>query len=340
MIDRLQNINTINYKSIQKDQNQVGFKGVFSSKIVNLAGKFETNPILELLVIDLCGMVIPRTLIDLNRNKKDLGGLNWDAGRETGIRELSTAFILYFLPGLAAYGLGNTLLKSRLINKEGLDTKFMRFSFLNAAHEHFGIENLKTSENTLKNKDDILTFKKKLIGQLFEKARPEIRDVENMPNGFNKLKDDFITELTKINDVNVQKNFSRKLAGYLKEASLKIVYQGEKKEKKLVTSTGHFIRDLNDISVTLLENALKNARDAKGNIKEADFANHYIKLTKQIKMLKYAKLALGVGAGMISLVAFPKLNIWISKKVSHKENFPGTNGLIEHEQTKAKEVRR
>lgn len=114
-------------------KNKVSFEGLH---VASALSALETNPILALTVIDVMGMVMPRTLIDLNRNKEELGHLNWDAGRETLMRELAGTAFNFFLPGLTFTWLGNKLLDSKF-NPHKINTKACtNYSTLNVVNSH------------------------------------------------------------------------------------------------------------------------------------------------------------------------------------------------------------
>lgn len=99
--------------------NNIVFQGNPAIKVLST---LESNPVLSLATIDLFGMIMPRTLIDLNRNKGELGHYNWDAGRETFMREVFSSSILFFGPGLIFNWIGNKLLDSKF-NPLGINTK-------------------------------------------------------------------------------------------------------------------------------------------------------------------------------------------------------------------------
>lgn len=115
--------------SQQPKQDTVSFT---SNPVIKVLSTLESKPVLSLATIDLLGMIMPRTLIDLNRNKEELGHLNWDAGREAFMREVFSSSVLFFGPGLLFTAIGNKLLGSAL-NPLGVNTKtFTNYAAINA----------------------------------------------------------------------------------------------------------------------------------------------------------------------------------------------------------------
>ena len=107
-------LNSINYASplrnntehnkIQKKQNPS-----FGNAVVGLATFIENNGFLgEFLTIDTVGMMAPRTGQGYLRNRKELGHLNYKAGREELVRELLSGPAFFYVP-LAALTVASVL---------------------------------------------------------------------------------------------------------------------------------------------------------------------------------------------------------------------------------------
>jgi hypothetical protein len=127
-------VNPTNTKHIVKRDN-VSFKGMPVTKVFST---LESNPMLALATIDFFGMVVPRTLIDINRNKGELGHLNYDAGRETLMREVFSSSILFFLPGILSTYMGDKILTSKF-NPYGINTKaFTDYKTISAVEKKLG----------------------------------------------------------------------------------------------------------------------------------------------------------------------------------------------------------
>lgn len=115
--------------SPQRQSNNTPQNVSFEGNLLSTAGDLglkalstiESKPVLALAVIDFLGMILPRIIIDTNRNKEELGHLNWDAGRETAMREVFSSFVLFFMPGVLFTKMGDALLNSKF-NKLGVNT--------------------------------------------------------------------------------------------------------------------------------------------------------------------------------------------------------------------------
>lgn len=112
----------ISVKPSNKQQNvkriqHVAFKGNAATSGVKAMGgvlpwfmnKIENGGFfLEFVILDLCGLVIPRTVQAFNRNKEQLGGLNIVAGTEEFLREALTGPSMFLIP-LGALALAGKL---------------------------------------------------------------------------------------------------------------------------------------------------------------------------------------------------------------------------------------
>lgn len=106
-------------RQIAEAKGNVSFQGIPLTKVLST---LENNVILSLATIDVLGMVMPRTLIELNRNKKELGHLNWDAGREMLMNQSLASVGLYLGPGYVFNKVGQKLLESKF-NPYNINTK-------------------------------------------------------------------------------------------------------------------------------------------------------------------------------------------------------------------------
>lgn len=151
----------------QNRHNNVSFEGL---NVASALSALETNPILALTVIDLMGMVMPRTVIDLNRNKEELGHLNWDAGRETFMREIAGTGFNFFLPGLTFTWLGNKLLDNKF-NPHNINTKACtNYSTLNVINGH--LREILQEEMALGNQNvSVNQLRQKLARKILENSK-------------------------------------------------------------------------------------------------------------------------------------------------------------------------
>jgi hypothetical protein len=98
----VQNGNINNDKNNRKGQNVPNFgSAALAAPLVGLATFIETNGFLgEFLTVDTTGMAAPRAIQGYNRNKKELGHLNYKAGTEETIREALSGPAFFFVPAI------------------------------------------------------------------------------------------------------------------------------------------------------------------------------------------------------------------------------------------------
>ena len=182
------------------NRNNVSFT---SGALVKTLSTLESNPVLALATIDLCGMIMPRTLIDIQRNKEELGHLNWDAGRETLMREVFSSSLMFFGPGVVFNYWGDKLLNSKL-NPFRVNTK----AFTN--YQTLDIINTKAAE-ILKNKTglvDINAFRQELAASI-------LKDVKGATSG-RALSPEIIKEITEeIGRTTGRANIDKTVSEYL-----------------------------------------------------------------------------------------------------------------------------
>ncbi len=115
-------------KKDQSDSNQsnpnkksnISFGNGLGSIAYNGLSALEGSDVLQLVFTDFCGMIMPRTIIDTTRNKEELGGYNWNAGRETFLREIFSTGLMFFGAGTAAWLLSKLYMTNK-VNPEGLN---------------------------------------------------------------------------------------------------------------------------------------------------------------------------------------------------------------------------
>ena len=109
--------NNINQNNVKKQE----FKGLGDAVLIgfwDLIGKGGLAA--SFILQDVCGSVVPRTLVELNRGKEETGKLNYTAAAETAIRECTTSPTLFIAPALtvglitAAVGKANGLPLSQI----------------------------------------------------------------------------------------------------------------------------------------------------------------------------------------------------------------------------------
>lgn len=148
---------------LTKSNPSFGLSSVMSASVKGLEW-LEQRPVFAFVIMDSLGMVIPRSIIDLNRNKEELGHLNWNAGRETFLSEIWSDGMLFFVPGIGFTMIGNQMLNSKY-NKLGINTTaFTDFKNLNMLETKLR-EIIQTSTEQ---KLDINTIRQKLARIVLE----------------------------------------------------------------------------------------------------------------------------------------------------------------------------
>lgn len=289
-----------------KAQSNVTFKGKF-----NAISFIENNPVLSLYVIDFLGMQAPRITIDTLRNRKELGHLNYSAGRETALREFSTAILMYLSPGVIALGLGRLVAK-HMEKKRGIDTK-----------EFIGSKFLKVAKNKLKQSrsNDFRKMRQNFVEKMINSRQPfGNHKVDKLSAEETKQ---IVNEILKVNKSDEEG--IKKIAEKLKhgnESRFNIRYG---RNGKITRSAKNFVLDIITFRDGFIDESLKQAE--KFNPKE--LLKDVSELCKNTIKFNRTKAALGFTAALGLLIAFPKVNIWITKKISGDDSgkFPGLQGL-------------
>jgi hypothetical protein len=325
----------------------------FKGKVPSLLGKVESNPVLSLAVIDILGMVIPRTIIDLKRNKEELGGYNWDAARETVLREATTTFILFFFPGLLATQIGKAFLADKY-KKQGINTtSFLDFNTLESSKKVMTKVLKDLTDNKSNNGEvSVETLRKNYINAMFDKdnvvSSMKEHSISGFSDGFVKYMNDKDTvykavistentgkslkELTKyhreklLGDKSVD-NIANKIKQLTGES--KIIYLDNKKTisvDNFLINTASFADDI------ILRPAMSLIKDATVDIKQSkininDFDNNFKETVKHLENFKKLKLYSVFVSTLALLIAFPRINMLISRLSSGNDNFPGVKGL-------------
>jgi|GEM_PF-3343391 len=357
MINTVKNTTYYRSKTDLREKNtpQPSFKGGFN----NVLGNIESNPVLSLVIIDLFGMIIPRSIIDLKRNKEELGHLNWDAGRETILREGVTSFLLFFTSGLIATGLGNLFLKHRF-KDEGINTRaFIDFKTLESSKEHLD-KIIESGQSEISIKD----LRQKYIESMLEDASSSMQG-----ESLSKLEESFDTddkiitkfkeyvgkeEHIKLADIkqgqkDIKKQFKRlelhhelelkelDIAGKIKKlfGESKInIKNGINDKKGFSICVDNFIKNTVIFADDLiLRPALKvanktnpdNIGDTKINLKE--FNKKFSETFEHLRKFKTLKLYTAFFTTLALLIAFPRFNMWVSRKFTGNDEFPGVKGL-------------
>lgn len=340
------NKNNASYSKQSIGNSNVQFKG---NPIIKGFSILESNPVLALATLDLLGMITPRTIIDINRNKEELGHLNWDAGRETLMREVFSSGVMFFGPGIVFNYLGNKLLDKKF-NPLGVNTKaFTDYKTLSAIE--------KTTADILKSASGKVN-----VAELRQQvAKSLLSNIQSADKGIKLASSDKLvqTVLTEIKNSASRANIDKVINNALKanpgldvasvrkglivgkdkavssfikshiddivthlqetEATLKV-----KGTKPITTSINNIIRDVFGATDDIISKAAKGA----DTIDSKELQSGISKVFKETRRLKVAKVLIPFAVVFAMLFSFPKFSAWLSKKLNGgKDFFPGLAGL-------------
>lgn len=309
----------------------------------------ESNPVLSLATIDFFGMIMPRTIIDTLRNKEELGHLNWDAGRETIMREVFSSGMMFFGPGIVFNWIGNKLLDSKF-NPMGINTK--------AYTNYHAIDAIEAKlSSILKDKAGKISVNE-LRQQL---AKEMLKDVKGATSGrglssASHLIDEAVKEVgTSMNRANIDKaiadflkqhptakpgqvrkaliearakairtfldKYVPKVAKHLQETEATMNIKGA---KPITTSAGNIVRDV----FSAADDIVMKAANGAEHINTADLKKGIEGVVKETKKLKVAKALVPFVVIFGLLTTFPAFSAWLTKKLNGgKDQFPGLAGL-------------
>ena len=206
-----------------KAANHTSFRGFW-----NKVGSVNKGLMEEFCIMDLCAMVLPRIYSGLNRNKEELGHLNYQAGAEEALREGITGPSMFLIPIGAVILAGRRLGKGTLINSKLL-TQFSDI-FKNLGARFAAQENKVTNtEFVSKLFDKFVTNNDGLLSHSADAAVQPL----------SKFKEEFITKLTSNVGAKMSKKDSKAAIEAFEDlvANINTSYFGTK-EYSLGMSTG------------------------------------------------------------------------------------------------------
>ncbi len=180
-----QSISNYTNKLPQK-QNFNGAVRIIGDANKALMKKIETGGFfLEFVLLDLMGMVLPRVYQGFNRNKKELGHLNYKAGTEEFLRESITGPSMFLIPLATVMIAGKALGKGVQINGNTMKKFISIFK--------------KTGNNMAQDSVEALQkgFAGELFDELFTKNAKRIKDASFAGlKTLNEYKQEFVKILT------------------------------------------------------------------------------------------------------------------------------------------------
>lgn len=308
-------LNSINYASplknntehnkLQKKQNPS-----FGNAVVGLATFIENNGFLgEFLTIDTVGMMAPRTIQGYTRNRKELGRLNYKAGREEMVRELLSGPAFFYVP-LTALTIASVL-KGKSAK---VDTKVLN-SFKNVMKET--TVEMKNAVNTKKN------FVKTVVNEAFKDFQNEKHLVDEIAELMEKNATKKFNFVDKIKNIFRKDNEKIETAAILKEKATALVTKLNKANSKNLDNAGVIELGGQKYDASNLFGDMRNYLDdftskaAKSTQEKDTFID---KFHKKAQDLRYAANIFAVASLSAFLMIIPKL-------YQTGKEFPGSDGL-------------
>lgn len=308
-------LNSINYASplrnntehnkLQKKQNPS-----FGNAVVGLATFIENNGFLgEFLTIDTVGMMAPRTGQGYLRNRKELGHLNYKAGREELVRELLSGPAFFYVP-LTALTIASAL-KGKSAK---VDTKVLN-----------GFKNI--MKNTTVEMQNAVETKKNFVKTVINEAFKDYKNEKQLVNELSELMEKNATNKFKF--VDKVKNLFRKdnekieTAAILKEKATALVTKLNKANSKNLDNASVIEFGGQKYDTANLFGDMKNYLDdftskaAKSTQEKDTFIE---KFHKKAQDLRYAANIFAVASLSAFLMIIPKL-------YQTGDEFPGSDGL-------------
>lgn len=313
---KLQQVNYTRPYNIQNNgynnNNRKNSKPSFGNLITGFASFIENNGFLaEFLSIDTTGMMIPRTGQGYFRNRKELGHLNYKAGREEFVREMLSGPAFFYVPMSVIAGSGILNGKAARVEAHVLDNfgtlmKKTAVDMKNATVTKENFVNTVISEAFDSKK---YAKERNLVDRLKELM---LQTVEEKPDkcGFvDKVKAFFVN--------NKEKKAARKEAveilTKLNKANGKFIDGAD----TIMTANqshkiSHFMKDMSNYLSDFTE---KSKRTSEAT---ATFVENF---HKSAKNLRYATNISAIAALCAFLVIIPKI-------YQTGDKFPGTDGLV------------
>lgn len=296
----------IDNKLINKKQQNQNFKGAGTALLTGLGG-LNDSPALGACAVDLCSMVIPRTLIEF----KNRGA---QAGIESAIRE-GTSCLLHACVGLIGFGAASLLSKG--FNKE----------------HGIKAQNIFASGDTVKNMSEIWKQTNGTSEEFFEGFVKNLRGL----NGKNwekistkntkSIVENLVAIANKTNEMataGANKTVLKKEIKTLKDVVVSQITkdtgaQMSYKLKGIKDESGQVIaKEISATAAELIDSAvsLSNGFKAKTKEKLPDFV-------KGLMKNKSAATILGLGICSALALSFQPINKWLTKKRTGQDGFVG-----------------
>lgn len=294
------------------NHNRKNSKPSFGNLATSFATFLENNGFLaEFLSIDTTGMMIPRTGQGYLRNRKELGHLNYKAGREEFIRELLSGPAFFYVP--MAIITGSSILNGKAARVEvpvldnfGTLMKKTAVDMKNAAVTKENFVNTVITE-AFDSKE--YAKERNLVDRLKELMLQTLEDKPAKEGFFDKVKAYFAHNKEK----KAARKEAVKILTKLNKANSKFIDGADTiKTAGKAHKISHFMTDMSNY---LSDFTKKSARTSEV---AATFVENF---HKSARNLRYATNISAIASLCAFLVIIPKL-------YQTGDNFPGTDGLV------------
>ena len=310
---KLQQVNNIRPYTIQNNGNNNRKNNPsFGNFATGFATFIENNGFLaEFLSIDTTGMMVPRTAQGYFRNRKELGHLNYKAGREEMVRELLSGPAFFYVPMAVIAGSGILNGKAAKVEVPVLD--------------NFG----KLMKKTTVDMQNAAVTKENFVNTVIKEAF-DPQEYAKERNLVDKLKE---LMLQTVEDKPAEKSIMSKVKAYFahnkerkaaKKEAVEILTKLNKANGKFIDGADAIMTEgkahkisqfMNDMSNYLTDFTKKSARTSES---AATFIENFHKSTRN---LRYATNIAAIAALSAFLTIIPKL-------YQTGKDFPGKDGLI------------
>lgn len=304
-----QNNNSINtnYRSKTTKNNPS-----FGNLGVGLATFIENNGFLgEFLTIDTVGMMAPRTGQGYLRNRKELGHLNYKAGREEAVRELLSGPAFFYVPLTVLTLAGILRGKSAKVQAKVLDS--FKPLMKNTAVD------LKNAASTKSN------FVKTVVAEAFKGYNKETALISQISDLMNRNVTEKLSFVDRITNIFKSKANKKTTPAMLRAEADKLMIKLNKANGKFLDSASTIEVGGRKHDISTLFKDMSNYLDdfTQKAAKTSEEKDNFIeKFHKKAKQLRYTTNILAVGALSAFLSVIPKL-------YQTGDKFPGTDGLTD-----------
>ena len=303
-IQKVSNIQSQNNaKPINKNNNEVGFKGLFNVPTEGYTAVLDylaTNPVWGATAVDVGSMGTPRCIVDTyNRG--------WGAGGETAFREY-TSTVNDASVGL--YGLAAGAVLGAMLTKHGVKNPKRIFASPDSINVHTDM--WKTNEGNVDKY--INNYVENLRGFNPQSEKADAKGFVKIENG--ALKDSIIEDMKSLANDGLsdkdRKVVEKRLTARLIEAT--------GSESELVLKHGE--KSVSSSAATVTDDFYRMTKALKefGNIDKTE------KLVQSLKRFGKGRALLGLGSAMAVSACFQPINVWMTKKRTGSDGFAGMEG--------------